>query len=269
MQQADGVVLIRAEFDTAQITAGIAEIRAALDALKTYASRQLASIRSQTQSEGNAFVGSMPGLASRLVAALSSGIVGGGSRISGALRGVLGGALGVGTEYAPRFSSIGSYVITGIINGIQGNASALWNTLRTVASNMLATLKNALGIQSPSRVMREEVGRQIGAGIAAGMLDSRDLVLSASDTLAEDAVGRVRRMRVGSVGAAGTLLRSTTSSSGVPASVRGYPTAVSASEKHPAPSLGGNTFIFQKPVETPYRHAQAIREVMEEMLYGT
>jgi hypothetical protein len=36
-----------------------------------------------------------------------------------------------------------------------------------------------------------------------------------------------------------------------------------------APSVSGNTFIFQKPVETPYRHAQAIRETMEEMLYGT
>ena len=57
MQQADGQVLIRAEMDTSSVTAGIAEMRAALEQLRTYAARQFASIRAGVQSEGNALGG--------------------------------------------------------------------------------------------------------------------------------------------------------------------------------------------------------------------
>lgn len=266
-QNADGQVLIRAELDTSAVNAGITEMKTALEAMKTYAARQLAAIRVQAQTEGNTLSTWVPGLASRLVGALATGLGGGGLRVGNALRTTLGTALNSGNEYAPRFSSIGTYVISGIINGIQGSASALWNTLRAVAANMLNTLKNALGIQSPSRLMREEVGRQIGAGIAQGMLDSRDLVSSAAMTLAEDAVVRPGKLSASAVSAAGVMLRS----AAVPGTVRtgGIAGKDTPSVSRGAPSVSGNTFIFQKPVETPYRHAQAIRETMEEMLYGT
>ncbi len=306
MQQADGQILIRAEMDTSSVTAGIHGIQSALDALRVYAARQFASIRSQVQTEGDALGGWMPGLASRLIGALTSGLSGGGTRITNALRGTLASAYAGGNAYVPRFSSIGSYVISGIISGIQGSASALWNTLREVAANMLNTLKSALGIHSPSQVMREEIGRQIGAGIAEGMLDSHDAIASAAEALVGDAavgtgkhssrtviasaseiladnaavsVGdtkeQMRGMSGEAVYMAGELLRaaSRTPASNVTA-VQVTPIPVGTGStgqgtEAAAPTLGGNTFIFQKPVETPYRHAQAIREVMEEMLYGT
>lgn len=278
MQQADGQVRIRAEMDISSVTAGIAEMQAALDALKVHAARQFASIRSQVQTEGNTLGGWMPGLASRLIGALTAGLWGGSTRITNALRGVLASAYSGGNAYVPRFTSIGSYVISGIIGGIQGSASALWNTLREVAANMLNTLKSALGIRSPSQVMREEIGAQIGAGIAAGMLDGRDAIASASEVLAGDAAAGIGQMRMSglrgdAVGRAGVLLHTAAAAParspavGVPAG--GSTGGGSTSGTRTAPVSGGNTFIFQKPVETPYRHAQAIREVMEEMLYGT
>ena len=286
MQQADGQVLIRAEMDTSSVTAGIAEMRAALEQLRTYAARQFTSIRAGVQSEGNALGGWMPSLASRLIGALTAGLSGGGTRITNALRGALASAYSGGSAYVPRFSGIGSYVISGIIDGIRGSASALWNTLREVAANMLNTLKSSLGIHSPSQVMREEVGRQIGAGIARGMLDSHDAIASASETLVGAAmtgigtasVHRVRT-RTQDIGAdnirdAGKLLRRTTAAPTANVTAGSVLTGIGAAggqhtEDKPAPQIGGNTFVFQKPVETPYRHAQAIREVMEEMLYGT
>ena len=266
IQNADGQVLIRAELDTSAVNAGITEMKTALEEMKKYASRQLAAIRTQAQTEGNTLSTWVPGLASRLVGALATGLSGGGLRVGNALRSAFGTALTSGNEYAPRFSSVGSYVISGIINGIQGNASSLWNTLRTLAANMLNTLKNALGIQSPSRLMREEVGRQIGAGIAQGMLDSRDSISSAAAVLAEDAVVHPGKVSASAVGAAGVMLRSAAPVTGI---ARGSAVRDGASGGHGIPLIGGNTFIFQKPVETPYRHAQAIRETMEEMLYGT
>ena len=73
---------------------------------------------------------------------------------------------------------------------------------------------------------------------------------------------------------AGKLLRRTTAAPTANVTAGSVLTGIGAAggqrtEDKPAPQIGGNTFIFQKPVETPYRHAQAIREVMEEMLYGT
>ena len=122
--------------------------------------------------------------------------------------------------------------------------------------------------------MREEVGVQIGAGIAQGMLDSRTGIISASQALAADAASAMGTIRpelsgAGTVRAAGGLLRnafaaSTLSSAPQSQTVSG---AAGTAGKQ-APVIGGNTFIFQKPVETPYRHAQAIRKTMEEMLYG-
>ena len=212
----------------------------------------------------------VPNLASRLIGALTTGLADGGKRIGNALRSALDTAYMAGTGGTSQFSSIGTFVISGIIKGIQGAASSLWNTLRSVASNMLSTLKNALGIQSPSRVMREEVGRQIGAGIVGGMLDCREQVEAAAQTLAGGAVSGGRGGASALLGAAGTILRSTVT----PISVARVQTPVSTAADSDggtsrAAAVGGSTFIFQKPVETPYQHAQAIRETMEEMLYGT
>lgn len=278
MQQTDGQVRIRAEMDITSVTAGIAEMQAALDALKVHAAKQFASIRSQVQSEGNTLGGWMPGLASRLLGALTAGLSGGSARITNALRGVLASAYSGGSAYVPRFSGIGANVIAGIIGGIQGSASALWNTLRELAANMLNTLKSALGIHSPSQVMREQIGAQIGAGITQGMRDGRDAIVTASEGLAEDAAAGFTRWRIGglrgeSVGRAGVLLQTAASSPArnpaISVPVGGITGGSSTAGTKPAAVSGGNTFIFQKPVETPYRHAQAIREVMEEMLYGT
>ena len=271
MQNADGQVLIRAELDTASVTDGIAKMKTALEELKTYAGRQFSLIRSQAQKEGNSSVSWIPGLASRLINALTLGINGGGTRIGNALRGVLVSAMSAGSEYSSRFSGIGADVISGIIRGIQGTASSLWNTLRAVASNMLSTLKHALGIQSPSRVMREEIGRQICAGIAGGMLDCREQISSAAQTLANDAIGTLHGSGTVQLSAAGVLLRGTAVPSSVGAAKSTAYAAAGAwgAAERTGTAVGGNTFIFQKPVETPYRHAQAIRETMEEMLYGT
>lgn len=272
MQNADGQVLIRAEIDTAAVSRGISEMKTALIDLKNHAARQFALIRSQAETEGNTMTQWVPTLASRLIGSLVSGLADGGKRVGNALRSVLDSAYMAGNGGTSQFSSIGSNVISGIIRGIQGTASSLWSTLRSIASNMLSTLKNALGIQSPSRLMRDEVGHQIGAGIAGGMLDCREQITSAAQTLADDAVNAMHGSgAVMPISAAGTLLRSAAAPllpSYTAASVRADSTQTGLAGRAGNMPVG-NTFIFQKPVETPYQHAQAIRDTMEAMLYGT
>ena len=62
---------------------------------------------------------------------------------------------------------------TNIVNGILGGLSSMWNTLvnkaKEMASKVLSTVKGALGIHSPSRVFRDQVGKMIPAGLESGI----------------------------------------------------------------------------------------------------
>lgn len=96
------------------------------------------------------------------------------SAISGAAGLVVSALRSVGTRGMQAFTSIdwayvGKNIISGIVRGISGAASALFNTLRNLASNALNAAKNALGIKSPSKKFRDEVGRWIPEGVAAGV----------------------------------------------------------------------------------------------------
>lgn len=67
-----------------------------------------------------------------------------------------------------RILSIGSDIVHGIWNGISGAAGWLANKVSGFASGILDGMKNALGIHSPSRLFRDQVGKYIAQGIGDG-----------------------------------------------------------------------------------------------------
>lgn len=67
------------------------------------------------------------------------------------------------------WDSIGRNIITGIVSGIASAAGALFDSLANLASSALNAAKNALGIHSPSTLFRDEIGKQIPAGMALGI----------------------------------------------------------------------------------------------------
>ncbi len=68
-----------------------------------------------------------------------------------------------------RMVSIGGDIISGIIRGITGAAGRLFNTMSNLASKALHAAEHALGINSPSRVFRDKVGKMIPAGVTVGI----------------------------------------------------------------------------------------------------
>lgn len=70
------------------------------------------------------------------------------------------------------WGSLGIELVNGIINGIWEKASALWDTLKSLASSALQSAKAALGIGSPSKLFADSVGRWIPPGIAVGIEDN-------------------------------------------------------------------------------------------------
>lgn len=88
-----------------------------------------------------------------------------------------------------NWKSIGSNIIQGIANGIDAGWQWLLNKVSNLASSLLKKAKNALGIKSPSRVFRDEVGYFIGLGVGEGIEDSENPVLAQVSGLADAIAG--------------------------------------------------------------------------------
>ena len=135
--------------------------------------------------------------------------------------------------------SIGGNIIQGIANGIASGVGVIIDAAKSAASAALNAAKEFLGIASPSKVMRDQVGRFIPAGIAEGI--SRNLApLRSAMQQATDMVA---------------------------APLPGPSLAFDAARWQPAfagpgGAVGGSpqqTFIFNQPVQTPDEFARAVR----------
>lgn len=70
-----------------------------------------------------------------------------------------------------NWADLGKNIIDGVINGVKNAASNLLDTMKELAESALSAVKEKLGINSPSRVFRDEVGKMIPAGMAQGVED--------------------------------------------------------------------------------------------------
>ncbi|HDG0653536.1 TPA: phage tail tape measure protein, partial [Enterococcus faecium] len=64
---------------------------------------------------------------------------------------------------------IGKNIIDGLINGVVEKWNALKKTIKGIAGSIKDSIKGALGIHSPSRWMRDMVGKNIVQGIIVGI----------------------------------------------------------------------------------------------------
>lgn len=83
---------------------------------------------------------------------------------------------GIGGKIKGAFSNAGSWlvsagnnIIQGLINGIKGAIGNAVAAVKNAASSIVNAAKGALGIHSPSRVFRDEVGKMIPAGLGVGV----------------------------------------------------------------------------------------------------
>jgi ElaB/YqjD/DUF883 family membrane-anchored ribosome-binding protein len=80
------------------------------------------------------------------------------------------------------WKSIGTAITDGVAQGIRNGQSTVINAAVEVAAAALAAAKARLGIASPSKVFREQIGENIGEGWAKGIEDtSGDVLGSVSD----------------------------------------------------------------------------------------
>ncbi|MEK4167329.1 phage tail tape measure protein [Anoxybacillus sp. FSL W8-0104] len=86
---------------------------------------------------------------------------------------------------------IGKNIIQGLIDGISSMASALWEKAKEIADMVKNTIRDALDINSPSRVMRDEVGKWIPIGLAEGINRNINAVVSATNRMVRATIPNV------------------------------------------------------------------------------
>lgn len=117
----------------------------------------------------------------QLLFALANGFIASAPRLIGAIPGMIGQIMHGFTSV--NWGSVGMNIITGIASGIAGAAGRLVTAAVNAANNALNWVKRKLGIHSPSRVFRDQVGEMIGEGMAVGIDESASKVRKAAGRL--------------------------------------------------------------------------------------
>lgn len=102
-------------------------------------------------------------------------------------------------ELPQRMISIGKDIVNGIWNGIVSMWGNLVSKVKAKVDGLVNSIKGALDIHSPSRVLRDEVGRWIPAGIEVGMQDGQRSLERTAKDMAMSAVPDVPNV-VGGIG---------------------------------------------------------------------
>lgn len=128
-------------------------ISSAWNGAKSIVSSAVNSIKSTVLTVFNA----LKGVVSNAMSGVKSAIESGWNKAKGFLEGI-------------NLFSIGKNIIEGLIKGIKNMAGAVGGAIKSVADGAVNSAKKALGIHSPSRVMRDEVGYWVSEGLAKGIM---------------------------------------------------------------------------------------------------
>lgn len=122
-----------------------------------------------------------------------------------------------------QLSSIGVNAMNGLNIGLNSGSGRVMATARSIANSVANTMRSALRIHSPSRVMRDDVGRWIPEGVADGIESGKSSLSKALNSMTgelmistpETALGSPQMSRVnsGSVGVSSTTNQSSNAQS--------------------------------------------------------
>ncbi|OTA27226.1 hypothetical protein B9G54_01525 [Alloscardovia macacae] len=142
-----------------------------------------------------------------LITTLGVGLIKAIPSIVGAMAGIVGAIFNALTH--TDWISVGRNIISGLINGVKAMGGAFLDAIKKICSSALDAVKSFFGIHSPSRVMRDQVGRFLPLGMAAGIEDESDSVVDAMGSMMR--IPREQALKygglLGSVGSGGVDTR--------------------------------------------------------------
>ncbi len=146
---------------------------------------------------GSRFLSSIGSYISQVPGRIGAGLSGAISAVGSFASSMASGALRAGQQFLSnlvntlasipgRMVSIGSQIVHGIISGITGSIGKVGSAILGGVKGAISGVKNFLGIHSPSRLFRDQIGRNIGLGLAQGISNSQAAVMSSMNGMASD-----------------------------------------------------------------------------------
>lgn len=71
---------------------------------------------------------------------------------------------------------VGIDIVRGLADGLIDGVNIIWDKIKEMASSLLSSIKNAVGVHSPSTLFRDKVGIFLAQGIGVGFVDEMDKV---------------------------------------------------------------------------------------------
>ena len=146
---------------------------------------------------GSRFLSSIGSYISQVPGRIGAGLSGAISAVGSFASSMASGALRAGQQFLSnlvntlasipgRMVSIGSQIVHGIISGITGSIGKVGSAILGGVKDAISGVKSFLGIHSPSRLFRDQIGRNIGLGLAQGISNSQAAVMSSMNGMASD-----------------------------------------------------------------------------------
>lgn len=154
-----------------------------------------------------------------------------------------------------QMASIGKNIVEGVWNGITGMGSWLIDKVSSFFSGIVDGAKKALGIHSPSRVMRDQVGKYMAQGVGVGFENESDNLEKSMNKNLNDIVAKMQ--------ATVSMER-----------LRAVPTGVTSINNTSHSNITNNdngvtqNITFNNLVKTPSEVARQIRKVGRELAFG-
>ena len=104
-----------------------------------------------------------------------------------------------------KMVSIGKDIINGVISGIGAMVGKLYDSIANALGGLVDKAKKALGINSPSKVFANEVGRGIPEGVAVGAEKYTNVAEGAVTGMTDDVLAAANRELAGATLAAPTI----------------------------------------------------------------
>lgn len=159
-----------------------ANVSAAINAVSGVISSVMGSISAYWTGVWNAVKGLVGSAWNGITSAVSNGV----NNVMDTVKGIGGKIKGAFNGAGNWLLSAGRNIIMGLVNGIKNAIGAAVNAAKSAASNVVNAAKSALGIHSPSRVFRDEVGKMIPAGLGKGVEANMSLAVNPVQRMVAD-----------------------------------------------------------------------------------
>lgn len=133
----------------------------------------------------NTIINTVKGLPSKLwelaknaVTKLADGIKNGISKVKTAITNVFNTVVDAVKNLPKKLLEIGKNLVTGLWNGISEKVTWLYDKVSGFVGGVVSKIKGFFGIKSPSRLMRDEVGRYLAEGVGEGISENEDAAIA-------------------------------------------------------------------------------------------